>query len=232
MSMQPGLYMVATPIGNLGDLSDRAREILKVADVVCAEDTRVTGLLVRNAGGQGELWSYREAMGTPRAAAMCERVASAVQEGKVVAYCSDAGTPGVSDPGSALVAAVRASGGLVVPIPGPSALTALLSVSGLAIERPLFAGFLPHKKGRQTATKKLLGALADDICDAVVLFESPHRLVKFLEEVVIQRPGAQVVVGRELTKKFEEVLAGSVEEVVRMLDKRAAVKGECVVLIV
>jgi 16S rRNA (cytidine1402-2'-O)-methyltransferase len=224
------LYIVAGPIGNLEDMTYRAVRILKEAGAIYAEDTRVSRKLLDAYDIDRPLHSFREQQ--PEAAR--DRVATTVcdllRAGESVAYLTDAGTPGVSDPGNWLVERVRAEGLAVVPVPGPSALTAILSVSGLPIQRPLFVGFLPKKKGHQTLLKELGWALETKVCDAVVFYESPQRIIKLLSEVGAW-PNIQVRLGRELTKRFEEVLVGTPAEVSAILERRTAVKGEMVLLV-
>ncbi|TCP12985.1 16S rRNA (cytidine1402-2'-O)-methyltransferase [Crenobacter luteus] len=188
--------MVATPIGNLADISLRALAAFSVADIVCAEDTRVTGQLLSAYGLKCKLVSVRE----HNERAMAEQVVGWLAEGRIVVQVSDAGTPAVSDPGARLVARVREAGHPVSPLPGASAVVAALSASGLATGRFLFAGFLPPKSGERRRT---LEAWQD--CDyCVVCYEAPHRLVDTLEDVVAtlgaERP---VLLARELTKTFE-----------------------------
>ncbi len=228
----PGLYIVAGPIGNLGDISLRALDVLGRAAVVYAEDTRVTGKLLAAHAVQVPMRSLREAMPTNLFEKAATDVVERVRAGEIVAYVTDAGTPGVSDPGNRLVAVLRRVGLPVYPVPGASAVTALLSVAGLPVQRPLFVGFLPKKKGHQTMVKQLLEALRSDLCDSVVLFESPERLLKMLTEFQSIEESICVVVGRELTKKFEEILAGPATQVIAELSARpGGVKGELVVLL-
>lgn len=227
-----GLYVVAGPIGNLGDISLRALAVLREASVIYAEDTRVTSKLLSAHGIQGKpLRSLREAMPTVAFEKAAADVVRQVREGGVVAYLSDAGTPGISDPGNRLVAVLRKQGLPVSPVPGASAVTALLSVAGLPVQRPLFAGFLPKKKGHQTMLKALVHALVSELCDSVVLFESPERLLKLLTEIKSENESICVIIGRELTKKFEETITGSVAEVLGELSKRQGIKGELVLLL-
>ncbi|WP_430869305.1 16S rRNA (cytidine(1402)-2'-O)-methyltransferase [Crenobacter cavernae] len=190
------LYVVATPIGNLADITLRALAAFAAADVVCAEDTRVTGQLLSAYGLKCKLVSVRE----HNERAMAEQVVGWLAEGQIVVQVSDAGTPAVSDPGARLVARVREAGHPVSPVPGASAVVAALSASGLATGRFLFAGFLPPKSGERRRT--LENWLAADYC--VVCYEAPHRLVDTLEDVVAtlgaERP---VLLARELSKTFE-----------------------------
>jgi 16S rRNA (cytidine1402-2'-O)-methyltransferase len=202
-----GLYVVATPIGNLGDLTARARETLAACDVVAAEDTRVARSLLAHLGIGARVIALHEH--NERAAA--EGILALLREGKAVALTSDAGTPAVSDPGALLVDRVRAEGFAVVPVPGPSALTAALSASGIAADGVVFAGFLP---ARGAERKRRLAELAAGPW-AIALFESPHRIEATLADLHGALGERDVVVCRELTKLFETIarvpLAGAVE---------------------
>ena len=189
--------MVATPIGNLGDVTQRAIETLRGADVIAAEDTRVTRGLLAHLGIGAKLVALHAH--NERAAA--EKVAGWIAEGKAVAYVSDAGTPGVSDPGAVLVDAVRAAGHRVVPIPGASALTAALSAAGVAADGVVFAGFLPAKGGER---RERLAALAAGPW-AIALFEAPHRVASTLADLHAALGDRDVVIAREITKKFETI---------------------------
>ncbi len=204
----PGrLYVVATPIGNLGDVTARALETLAACDVVAAEDTRVTKTLLTRFGIGARVIAVHEH--NERAAA--EGIVALLREGKSVALAADAGTPAVSDPGALLVDRVRAEGFPVVPIPGPSALTAALSASGIAADGVVFAGFLPAKGAER---KRRLAELAAGPW-AIALFESPHRIEATLADLHAALGERDVVVCRELTKLFETItrvpLSGAVE---------------------
>lgn len=216
------LYIIATPIGNLEDITLRALRILKEVDFVLCEDTRVTRTLLNHYQITTPTLSFHQHSDKFEV----EKLVCLLREGKNLALVTDAGTPGVSDPGGVLVAeAVKQFGAEVKieTIPGPSALTAAIAISGLPMEKFLFLGFLPHKKGRQTLLKKIAESEYP-----VVLYESVHRISKLLNELLGQ--DYQLVVGRELTKKFETVYRGTVEEVVSQL-KPMEVKGEFVVII-
>ena len=189
--------MVATPIGNLGDITLRALDVLKRVDIVAAEDTRLTRGLLSHFGISAKLVALHE-HNESRAA---EQVAKWLAEGKSVALVSDAGTPAVSDPGTGVVARVRAAGHRVIPIPGPSALTAALSASGIAFDGVVFAGFLPVK-GRER--RERLAALAAGPW-AIVLFEAPHRIAGTLADLHETLGERDVVIAREITKKFETI---------------------------
>ena len=199
------LYVVATPIGNLGDLSPRAAQILTGAAAIAAEDTRHTAALLRHLGAGAEMVSVH-AHAPARA---LERVLRLLDAGKDVALVTDAGTPAVSDPGASLVAAARARGAAVVTVPGPSAVPAALAVSGLPADRYLFLGFLPRKGGER---RRLLDAVRRSEW-TVVLFEAPTRAAALLADLAEacggDRPAA---VARELTKLFEETRAGTLAE--------------------
>jgi 16S rRNA (cytidine1402-2'-O)-methyltransferase len=215
------LSIVATPIGNLEDMTLRALRTLKECDVIYAEDTRVVSKLLAHYEIQKSLQRLDAAMEGKRAGQIIERIG----QGEHVVYVSDAGTPGISDPGARLVAQVREAGQRIDAIPGASALTAALSIAGLGSDTFMFLGFLPHKKGRQTALK---GIAASEI--PVVLYESPHRILKLLKElesVGIER----VSIARELTKLHEEFVTGTPAELVASLEKRGAVRGEFVVIV-
>jgi 16S rRNA (cytidine1402-2'-O)-methyltransferase len=221
-SVSGRLFLVGTPIGNLGDLTERARETLAGADLVAAEDTRRTGRLLAHLGIETRMTSLFE--GNER-----ERTESLVRElrrGARVALVSDAGMPSVSDPGFRLVRACAEEGIDVTVVPGPSAVTAALAVSGLPTDRWVFEGFLPRRAGER---RTRLRGLADDR-RTLVLFESPRRLVATLREVREELGDRGVAVARELTKLHEQVLRGRVSEVLEALGD-AEPKGEVVVVL-
>lgn len=212
------LYIVATPIGNLGDMTLRALETLKVVDVVLSEDTRVTGNLLRHFEIKKPLISFHEHTEEDKALKLVERM----KAGESMALVTDAGTPGISDPGNVLVALAAEAGIKVVPIPGASALSAIISVAGIDMREFLFLGFPPHKKGRQTFFQSVMASEVP-----VIYYESPHRVIKNLELLMELAPQKNLVLGRELTKVFEEVVRGSVEEVKMYLESKAGkMKGE------
>lgn len=222
------LSIVATPIGNLGDITLRALETLKACDVIYAEDTRVTSKLLSKYGHRKSIFRLDAVTEAKKA----EEIIRRLEVGEHVVYVSDAGTPGISDPGARLVAAVRAQVKRsdlftkIEAIPGPSALTAALSISGLDTAAFTFLGFLPHKKGRQTALKKIAQS---DI--PVVLYESPHRILKLLKELVALTI-SKVTIARELTKVHEEVLSGTPTELLAHFSSHpASVRGEFVVIV-
>jgi 16S rRNA (cytidine1402-2'-O)-methyltransferase len=196
-ALEPGLYVVATPIGNLGDVSRRALETLASVDWIAAEDTRVTRGLLAHFGISTRLAAVHE----HNEAAAAERVVRAISGGRAVALVSDAGTPGVSDPGRVVVAKVREAGQRVIPIPGASALTTALSASGLDFDGVVFAGFLPAKGGERRARLAELAAGPW----AIALFESPHRVVQTLTDLHAALGDRDVVIARELTKRFESI---------------------------
>ncbi|MGO3128131.1 MAG: 16S rRNA (cytidine(1402)-2'-O)-methyltransferase [Luteimonas sp.] len=225
-SRAPGvLHVVATPIGNLGDLSPRAQAMLRNVDAICAEDTRHTRQLLGHFGIERPLIALHEHNEDGLAARLVERL----QAGESLALVSDAGTPLVSDPGFRLVRAARAAGLRVSPVPGPSALIAALSVAGLPSDRFVFEGFLPAKAG---ARRERLQTLASEP-RTVLLYESSHRIEEMLADAVQAFGGARpAVVARELTKLFETVLDGPLEALAaRVAGEADQRKGEFVVLI-
>jgi 16S rRNA (cytidine1402-2'-O)-methyltransferase len=217
------LYIVATPIGNLDDLSYRAAKTLGAVDVVACEDTRQTAKLLDAAEVRKPMVSLHEHNERERTAELIQRL----QSGDSVALVSDAGTPLISDPGYRLVSAAVAAGIRVIPIPGPSAILALLSVCGLATDAFVFIGFLPHKRLARRDTLAHWGKLEATL----VFFESPHRILDALDDLAEVLPGRKLAVGRELTKVYEEVLRGSADEVKNSLLSRDVVKGEFVVAV-
>lgn len=217
------LYIVGTPIGNLGDITARALETFKAVDVVAAEDTRVTLGLLNHFGIKKPLVSCR----ARNEAVASEKIVRLLDEGRNVAYASDAGTPGLSDPGAVLVASARRAGHSVVPIPGVSAFATLLSVAGCGGKGVVFEGFLSPKAGRR---RRRLAELMESGL-AVILYESPYRTVKLLQDIADIDKGRYVVVGRELTKVFEEIVTGSADSVLRDFSSREGVKGEVAVFI-
>ncbi len=220
----PTLYIVAGPIGNLKDITLRALETLQSVETVFCEDTRQTGKLLHAHGIKKPMVSCH-AHNQQRAS---ERALALLGEGRDLAYLSDAGTPGVSDPGSALVGAVRGAGHRVVPIPGPSALTALLSASSFAGKTVVFEGFLPRKPGKRA---KRLRELLEQPLQQVLLYESPHRIAAVLGEIAEIDPDRPVLLGREMTKLHEELLEGPACEVLERIQARNSVKGECSLLV-
>ena len=217
------LFIVATPIGNLGDMTLRALETLKTVDAVLSEDTRVTGKLLMHFDIKKTLISCHEHTDEKKLGDIVARLGG----GESFAFVSDAGTPGLSDPGNRLVAMVTAADIRVVPIPGVSALAAMVSVAGIDMREFIFLGFPPHKKGRETFFKKVAAA---DM--PVVYYESVHRVVKNLELLETFAPEKKVILGRELTKMFEEVRRGMVSDILaHYREHESTVKGEFVIII-
>ncbi|MCL5096805.1 MAG: 16S rRNA (cytidine(1402)-2'-O)-methyltransferase [Candidatus Omnitrophica bacterium] len=221
--LTPGtLYLVATPIGNLEDITLRAVRVLKECDVVAAEDTRRTGQLLKYLGISKPLLSYFKFNEAKRS----ETILTRLQRGDKVALVTDAGSPGISDPGERVVRAALAEGFRVEPIPGPCALVAALTASGLPTDEFHFIGFLPHSAGRR---RKRLELLVNQT-GTMVFYESPYRMAKLLKELAELCPERSVVVARELTKKFEEWLRGKPHQLAAQLESRPR-KGEFVVLV-
>ncbi len=221
---QPGhLYVVATPIGNLADLTDRARSILARVDLVACEDTRTTGAMLVRIGLRKELYAYHNHNEVEAAEHLAEQIA----QGKSVAVVSDAGTPGLSDPGFRVVRACRRRKLPVVPVPGPSALVTVLSAAGLPTNGFLFAGFLPPKTAARVAFLKKY----HDFDYTVALYESCHRIDKFAAEIVqVLGPDRVICIAKEVTKIHETFVVGLSAEVLARLEKMS-LKGEFVVLI-
>ncbi len=212
--LTPGtLYLVATPIGNLEDITLRALRTLKECDVVAAEDTRRTGQLLKHFGIAKPLLSYFQFNEAKRSEEIIERL----RRGEKVALATDAGSPGISDPGERVVKAAIAAGLRVEPVPGPCALVAALTASGLPTEEFHFIGFLPHKSGQRRKELERLKSFEGTL----VLYESPYRMEKLLGELSELFPGRQVVLARELTKKFEEYLRGTPAELLEVLKTRS-----------
>jgi 16S rRNA (cytidine1402-2'-O)-methyltransferase len=219
----PGtLYLVATPIGNLEDITLRALRTLKECDVIAAEDTRHTGRLLQHYSISRPLISYFKFNEAKRSEEIIERL----KRGEKVALVTDAGTPGVSDPGERVVRAVLDGGLRVEPVPGPCALIAALTASGLPVSEFHFAGFLPHKSGQRRRELERFVTLPATL----VLYESPYRVEKLLSELQEFFSDRQIVVARELTKRFEEVLRGTPAELLAVFKERSR-KGEFVVMV-
>lgn len=216
------LYMVATPIGNLEDITDRAARILSEADLVACEDTRVTGRLLQHLELKKTMAPVHEH--TDKGAV--DRIVKQLRDGKSVAYVSDAGTPNVNDPGGKLAAAAFEAGVTVVPIPGPSALAAAISVCGFPMDEFIYLGFAPHKKGRETFFRE---AAERDM--PTVFFESTHRMEKALAGLAkALDPSRTLFVGRELTKMHETLYRGTIDEVAKQLHA-TSFKGEFVIIV-
>lgn len=223
-SLEPALYLVATPIGNLADITIRALETLTSADILACEDTRVTRILLDRFGISRRVTAYHE----HNAQTAGPRLLAALEEGKSVALASDAGTPLVSDPGYRLVQAAQEAGLKVVPLPGPSAVLAALQISGLPSDAFCFAGFLPVKGGQR---KKRLSELAD-MPATLVLFESPRRLAASLADMAsVLGADRHAAVCRELTKAFEESRRGKLGGLADYYSEAGAPKGEVVVVV-
>ncbi len=222
-SLEPGLYIVATPIGNLADITIRALKTLAGADLIACEDTRTTGKLLKHFGIATKMTPYHEHNADKAGAA----IISMLQENQSVALVSDAGTPLISDPGYRLVAGAREKQVRIVPVPGPSAPLAALVASGLQTDRFMFAGFLPSKTA---ARKSRLRELAD-VNSTMIFFESPNRLLASLDDIIEIYGGERVgAVARELTKFHEEITSGSLLELRNAYDGRK-VRGEIVIVI-
>ena len=219
------LYIVATPIGNLADLSERACQVLSNVDFIAAEDTRHTGRLLQHLGVQKPMVALHDHNERGRADSLLQRV----EDGENGALVSDAGTPLISDPGYVLVREARARGIRVVPVPGPCALVAALSAAGLPTDRFLFAGFTPAKSsGRRAVLKELSTESA-----TLVFYESPHRIRDMIQDVAdVMGAEREVVIARELTKTFETFYSGDAQALVNILDEDAnASRGEFVVMV-
>ncbi len=220
------LYVVATPIGNLEDITMRTLRVLKEASLVLCEDTRHSRVLLSHYGISTKTESYHAHSNEAKMKGIANRLAA----GEDLALISDAGTPLISDPGSPLLSYLRANLGAdlrIVPIPGASALTAALSVIPVASGKFFFLGFLPHKKGRQTAIKEMRDADYATVC-----YESSHRILKLMGELAEFFPEAHVWIARELTKQFEEIFDGSPSELKSLLEsKPERQKGEFVVVV-
>jgi 16S rRNA (cytidine1402-2'-O)-methyltransferase len=221
--LAPGLYVVATPIGNLGDMTIRALATLAAAEIVLCEDTRTSGKLMERFAIKTRLWSYHEHNAQKVRPEILERL----KQGGTIALISDAGMPLVSDPGYRLVKEAAELGIPVTACPGASAVLTGLALSGLPTDRFLFAGFVPQKQGERT---KLFTEFAK-LKATLIFFESPHRIVETLHDLATTLPGRHVAVTRELTKLHEEVLRGRAEEIAAQLEERAAVKGEITLLV-
>ncbi len=217
------LFIVATPIGNLGDMTLRALETLKAVDAILCEDTRVTSRLLAHYEIKRPLVSCHEHTDDSKLKQLIERL----EQGESLAFVSDAGTPGLSDPGNKLVSLALESDIAVVPIPGVSALATLVSVAGIDMREFVFLGFPPHKKGRETFFRKVAATEMP-----VMYYESPHRVLKNLELLASFASGKRIIIGRELTKLFEEMVRGTIEETLAYFSEHPEkVKGEFVVIV-
>lgn len=222
------LYIVATPIGNLEDISLRALRVLKEVDFILCEDTRVTQKLLLHYSIQKPLISYHQHSRLQK----IEYIENLLKEGKNLALVSDAGTPGISDPGNELInKTIKQSDNVtIVPVPGPSAVTAIVSIAGFSMDKFLFLGFPPHKKGRKKFFERIIQSEVP-----VIFYESPYRIIKSLREIKETMEQGnngtmKVVAGRELTKKFETIYRGTIEEVLAQIEKEGP-RGEYVVVV-
>ncbi|MDP1884486.1 MAG: 16S rRNA (cytidine(1402)-2'-O)-methyltransferase [Candidatus Moranbacteria bacterium] len=224
------LYIVATPIGNLEDITFRAVRVLGSVDLVVCEDTRVTRRLLDHYGIKTQAVSFYRNLkkgGAVKPVPKLDFLISEMEAGKNLALVTDAGTPGISDPGNQLVAAAVAERIPVIPVPGVSAVTTLASVSGIDLGEFVFLGFPPHKKGRETFFKKVV-----EFSLPVIYYESPHRVLKNLELLQKLESEKRIILGRELTKMFEEIVRGSVSEVMGYFQQNPGkVKGEFVIIV-
>lgn len=217
------LYVVATPIGNLEDITLRALRILEGVDLIACEDTRVASRILKHYSIKKTLVSYHQHSDFKKA----NLIIDYLREGKNIALITDAGTPGVSDPGNFLVAQAVENEIRVCPIPGPSALGAVISVAGIDLQKFLFLGFPPHKKGRETFFKKVIDSQLP-----VIYYESPHRLLKNLELLEILKCEKSIIIGREMTKIFEEIKGGKLEEILLYFrENPTKIKGEFVLIV-
>lgn len=220
--MSGTLTIVATPIGNLEDVTVRAVRVLREADAIACEDTRVTSKLLAHLDIAKPLVSVHEHTNPRAVAALVDRL----KKGERIAYVCDAGTPGMNDPGGKLVAAAYEAGMRIEPIPGPSALTAAISVCGFAMDEFTYIGFIPHKKGRETLFKEMAERETP-----TVFLESTHRIMKTLEALSRHLdPKRTIFVGRELTKMHETLYRGMITDIVQQLESTST-KGEFIVII-
>ncbi len=224
------LYIIATPVGNLEDITLRALRILKEIDLVVCEDARVTKRLLSHYGiatPVESFYKFQKRRGSVKPEIKREYITDELRQGRNIALVTDAGTPGISDPGNQIVEEAIRNKITVVPIPGVSSLTALVSVSGIDLAAFSFLGFPPHKKGRETFFRNVA-----ESSRPILYFESPHRLVKNLE--LLQRLGEdkKIILGRELTKIFEEVIRGTAGEVLEYFKKHEEkIRGEFVIIV-
>lgn len=220
--LQPGtLYIVSTPIGNLRDITLRALDTLQAVDLIAAEDTRHSQRLLQHFSIKKPLLSFHDFNKTRQAPIIINKLL----ENKTVALISDAGTPGISDPGFYLIREALNRDIPVQALPGPTAIIPALILSGLPVHRFTFEGFPPSKKGRKTFFENLSSERR-----TLILFESPHRLMKTLQDILAYWGDRQVAIARELTKKFEEVIRGKASELIERLSKRS-IKGEIVLVV-
>ena len=221
MSTLGKLFVVGTPIGNLADITYRAIDVLNNVEFIFAEDTRVSKKLLNHYSIDKKIYSYHD---YSRDSEVINLI-NILVDGSNVALISDAGTPTISDPGYRLIRQCIKKGIDVIPIPGPSAVTAALSVAGLPSDSFTFIGFLPQKKGRVKKIEQL-----NDIENTIIVFESPHRILKTLNQFLEILGNRQVVIGRELTKLYEEIIRGNLKEVIQRISDKS-LKGEIVIMI-
>jgi 16S rRNA (cytidine1402-2'-O)-methyltransferase len=219
---QPGtLYLVSTPIGNLEDITYRAVKVLSSVDLIAAEDTRKTKILLDHYHIDKPLLSYYSYNEKVRAPQLIEKLLA----GDSIALVSDAGTPGISDPAYHIVRQALENGIFIIPVPGPTAFISALIASGLPTDRFVFEGFLPQKKGRATKLELLKSETR-----TIILYESPHRILKTINDLLVRFGNRHIVVARELTKKFEEIVRGPIDAVLAELNKKAP-RGEYVLIV-
>lgn len=222
LELKPGLYLVSTPIGNLKDITLRAIEVLKGVDIIASEDTRKTRILLSAYGITKKLFSYHDHNKKVRSPEVLRQIRS----GKSVALVTDSGTPGIQDPGFYLVREAVKNGIKVSAIPGPSAFVSALVISGFATDRFSFEGFLSRRSGKRRKRLKEIS----NYTGTLIFYESPHRLLSFLKDLALILPDRKIAIIRELTKRFEEVKRGSIDE---MIEYFSAIppKGEFVVIL-
>tara|TARA_Y100000768_G_scaffold296868_1_gene230679 strand:- start:81 stop:773 length:693 start_codon:yes stop_codon:yes gene_type:complete len=221
MSTLGKLFVVGTPIGNLADITYRAVDVLSSVEFIFAEDTRVSKKLLNHYSIDKKIYSYHDYSRDSEVV----NLINILVNGSNVALISDAGTPTISDPGYRLIRKCIKKGIDVIPIPGPSAVTAALSVAGLPSDSFTFIGFLPQKKGRVKKIEQL-----NEIENTIIVFESPHRILKTLNQFLEILGNRQVVIGRELTKLYEEIIRGNLKEVIQRISDKS-LKGEIVIMI-
>ena len=210
------LYIVATPIGNLKDITLRALRVLENVDLILCEDTRRSKKLLNHYSIETPVESYHQHSKISK----INKIINLLEQGKNLALVSDSGTPGISDPGNKLIEEIK-NIAEIIPIPGPNAVATIASISGFPMDKFIFLGFPPHKKGRNKFFKEVA-----EHKYSVIIYESPHRIIKTLNEL----KDLDIVVGRELTKKFETVYRGNVKEIIKQLEKEKP-KGEFVIAI-
>ena len=220
------LFVVATPIGNIEDITLRALRVLKEVDLIVCEDTRRTKILLDQYAIKTPTTSYHQHSKLQKLNFIIKNLTI----GKNIALVSDAGTPGIDDPGGLLVSEAIKNNLKVVPIPGPSALNTALSVCGFSAQSFLFLGFLPKKKGRQTILRNLMKISPLNLYDLLVLYESPYRLIRTLQDLQLVVGNREIVLARELTKKFEEIFHGNIVEAIKYFSQHQP-KGEFTLIV-